>query len=108
LLVVHSALHLPAHPALLDSSGDVAPIRTELPATCHVTVPSWDTSPGQSLLLVGSIPQLGEWNPEAGLALSTSGDHGFWEGSLEVPLGTCAEAKVGYKQSMCGERRATC
>ncbi|KAJ9518660.1 hypothetical protein QJQ45_018758 [Haematococcus lacustris] len=57
-------------------------------------VPEFRTRPGQSLLLVGSLPVLGQWNPAAGLPLSWRAGNA-WQGSLLIDPGDELEAKMG-------------
>ncbi|KAL6765593.1 hypothetical protein V8C86DRAFT_3082669 [Haematococcus lacustris] len=64
----------------------------------HVTVPEFRTRPGQSLLLVGSLPVLGQWNPAAGLPLSWRAGNA-WQGSLLMDPGDELEAKVVLSES---------
>jgi hypothetical protein len=42
-------------------AGGLGPVPFDLPTTCHITVPAADLGPGDSLLLVGSLPELGDW-----------------------------------------------
>ncbi|PMR58584.1 alpha-amylase [Verrucosispora sp. ts21] len=53
------------------------------------------TNPGQEVYVVGSIPQLGSWNPANGVKLSTtSGSYPTWSGSVDIPAGTAFEWKL--------------
>ncbi|KAJ9518963.1 hypothetical protein QJQ45_026194 [Haematococcus lacustris] len=61
-------------------------------------VPEFRTRPGQSLLLVGSLPVLGQWNPAAGLPLSWRAGNA-WQGSLLMDPGDELEAKVVLSES---------
>jgi len=54
------------------------------------------TSFGESIKLVGSLPQLGNWNPGSALALSASqysNSNPLWSGTLSVPAGTTFQYK---------------
>ncbi len=51
-----------------------------------------DTQWGESLVLVGDLPELGEWDPSEGLALDPE-DHPRWRARLELPRG----ARFAYK-----------
>jgi len=44
------------------------------------------------VVVVGSIPQLGSWNPAAGVPLS-SATYPVWRGSVTLPRGTTFEYK---------------
>ncbi|PZF84411.1 CBM20 domain-containing protein, partial [Micromonospora endophytica] len=53
------------------------------------------TNPGQEVYVVGSLPQLGSWNPANGVKLTTtSGSYPTWTGSVEIPAGTAFEWKL--------------
>ncbi|MFY1703652.1 carbohydrate-binding module family 20 domain-containing protein [Micromonospora sp. WMMA1923] len=53
------------------------------------------TNWGQEVYVVGSIPQLGNWNPAGGVKLSTnSGSYPTWTGSVDLPAGTSFEWKL--------------
>ncbi|KAK0642966.1 starch binding domain-containing protein [Cercophora newfieldiana] len=54
------------------------------------------TSYGQNIKLVGSIAQLGSWNPSAGVALSAAGytsGNPLWSATVSLPAGTTFEYK---------------
>jgi len=54
------------------------------------------TSFGESIKLVGSLPQLGSWNPASALALSASqysSSNPLWSGALSLPAGTTFQYK---------------
>lgn len=56
-----------------------------------------NTAFGESLVVVGSLPTLGKWNPETGLALSPgeySATHPEWVGTFEVPAAYKGEFKL--------------
>jgi len=50
------------------------------------------TTWGQDVVVVGSIPALGSWNPAAGVALSSAA-YPVWRGTVTVPAGTSFEYK---------------
>eukprot|EP00798_Chlamydomonas_sp_ICE-L_P031102 gene31102-6232_t len=57
----------------------------EVHSMCHFVVPHFITYPGQHLLLVGSLPQLGSWNPNKGLMMTWQPGH-MWVGEVELPV----------------------
>jgi hypothetical protein len=79
---------IPLLPAPAGAPGSAAP---ELEATALITVPN--RAPGETLILTGSIPALGNWDPAAGLKLEGAGN--IVEGKIKLLAGTVAEAKVG-------------
>jgi alpha-amylase len=53
------------------------------------------TDYGQNVYVVGSLPQLGAWNPAGGVRLTTTaGSYPTWTGSVDVPAGTPFEWKL--------------
>ncbi|MGF1427399.1 carbohydrate-binding module family 20 domain-containing protein [Kitasatospora sp. LaBMicrA B282] len=56
------------------------------------------TSWGQNVYLVGSIPQLGNWNPSAAVPLS-SGGYPVWSGTLSLPANTAFQYKYIIKDA---------
>ncbi len=54
---------------------DGVSVPPSLPTRCHFTVPHFTTRPGQHLLVVGSPPELGAWDPEGGLTLKWQPGH---------------------------------
>ncbi len=48
---------------------------------------------GLHMVLVGSVPALGCWDPSQGLRLAVD-DAGMWRGRLELPMGYSVQAKV--------------
>lgn len=55
--------------------------------------------PEQTLVLVGSSPALGRWDPAQGLPLErVSDDHPMWATQAELPLGDGLQAKVRTSQ----------
>ncbi len=77
--------------------GRLASVR-KLPSSvvCRFMVPHLPTQPHQHLLLVGSTPKLGNWDPTRGLKLQWGPGHS-WQGSVPVPsedLHETVEAKV--------------
>lgn len=56
------------------------------------------TSPGQSVYVVGSAPQLGSWNPASAVKLSSS-NYPTWTGTISaLPPGTSVEWKCIKRQ----------
>ena len=66
------------------------------PSNCHFVIPSFPTAPGQHLTLVGSVPELGSWNPAEGLKMTWQPGHA-WVGETSLASGAMkpTEAKVG-------------
>ena len=61
-------------------------------ASATFTVPAQPLAFGEHLRLVGSVPEMGDWEPEAGLALEWSeGDN--WSAAATLPAGA-VEFKV--------------
>jgi len=102
-------LHGPTPPAAPARSPDppAAP-RGEArpPASAPATAPAspqvrlrfrhvWsETRPGDRIVVVGSLPQLGMWDPHRGLTLTTSPrDFPSWSGEVAVARGTSFEYK---------------
>ncbi|MFC8720307.1 carbohydrate-binding module family 20 domain-containing protein, partial [Kitasatospora sp. NPDC057198] len=56
------------------------------------------TVTGQNVYLVGSIAQLGNWNPNAAVALSPAA-YPVWSGSLQLPANTAFEYKYIVKDA---------
>ncbi|WP_232831976.1 carbohydrate-binding module family 20 domain-containing protein [Nocardiopsis sp. FIRDI 009] len=53
-----------------------------------------ETHYGQEVYVVGSIPELGSWDPASGLRLSTNEtSYPWWGGSTGLPVGTEFEYK---------------
>ncbi|MFY1635787.1 carbohydrate-binding module family 20 domain-containing protein [Solwaraspora sp. WMMB335] len=53
------------------------------------------TNPGQEVRVVGSRPELGSWDPAAGVSLGTdSASYPAWTGSVDVPAGGSFEWKL--------------
>lgn len=64
----------------------------------HFTVPQYVTVPGQHLVLVGSVPALGGWNPTTGVQLKWGPGHN-WSAELLLQPHQDLEAKVGRGQT---------
>ncbi|EFJ44090.1 hypothetical protein VOLCADRAFT_118865, partial [Volvox carteri f. nagariensis] len=62
-------------------------------------------SPDQTLVLVGSSPALGRWDPAQGLPLERCGeeDSPMWVSQTELPLGEGLQAKVVVVDSLTGQ-----
>ncbi|MFD7639409.1 carbohydrate-binding module family 20 domain-containing protein [Kitasatospora sp. NPDC059795] len=56
------------------------------------------TVAGQNVYLVGSLAQLGSWDPNAAVALSSSG-YPVWSGSVQLPANTAFEYKYIVKDA---------
>jgi len=57
----------------------------------HATVTTWY---GQEVAVVGSIPELGSWQPAQGVRLRTdSGTYPVWSGAVDLPAGVGFEYK---------------
>ncbi|GLW74097.1 alpha-amylase [Kitasatospora phosalacinea] len=56
------------------------------------------TVSGQNVYLVGSLPQLGSWDPNAAVALSPAG-YPVWSGSVQLPANTAFEYKYIVKDA---------
>lgn len=92
--------HTPNPPTVTPtSSPTVSPTTspTSPPGQTTTTfIATVSTSYGQEVSVVGSIPQLGSWNPAHGLRLTTnSNTYPAWQGaSLTIPAGTAFEWKL--------------
>ena len=89
LLILHWGLPSQSKLLPLASGSALEPASSLL----EFEVPSYKTHPGQSLKVVGSIPQLGGWDPAKGLALEWKPGHA-WSASLTLPSHDQMEAKV--------------
>ena len=74
----------------LQSAGSKHPTSV----TTLFTVPRYETSPGQYLVVVGSTPQLGAWDPARGVRMHWLAGH-LWQGRAALPLRDDVQAKVG-------------
>lgn len=64
---------------------------TTVTARFHATVTTWY---GQEVAVVGSIPELGSWQPAQGVRLRTdSGTYPVWSGAVDLPAGVGFEYK---------------
>ncbi|KAK3396902.1 starch binding domain-containing protein [Sordaria brevicollis] len=101
--------------AIVGSNGETAPTTTKTTATTLVTSSKTadasctpaatvavtfnhkvSTSYGESIKLVGSISQLGSWNPSSGVALSAAQyttSNPLWTTTVKLPAGTKFEYK---------------
>lgn len=73
------------------------------PPVCQFSVPYRPTSPGEAVVICGSVPELGSWDPEKGLKLTWHDGHN-WRGRVEMPADTIFEAKVRAGGDGCGLR----
>ncbi|GLC54697.1 hypothetical protein PLESTB_000896500 [Pleodorina starrii] len=87
------------------SAADVGGvIASGLRARVQVVVPLYVGGPGQRLVVVGNLPELGGWDVARGVELSCSPGH-IWRGEVELPLGTMLEAKLVVLGPGGGEER---
>ena len=67
------------------------------PGACSVTFNEIETTVvGQYVILVGSIPELGNWDPAIGVKLSAdhyTSDHHLWYGTASLPVGESFQYK---------------
>jgi len=73
--------------------------RSSAPGERHVEMrfEAWcrKTAPGDTVVVTGSVAALGNWDPAAGFALSTSSSaFPLWTGALRLPLSSAVEWKV--------------
>ena len=81
--------YFPPFPAI----DETQVVKLSTKALCRFTVPHKVTQVGEYLILVGSLPQLGEWNPEKGVQLTSRGNN-VWSTDLILPSDVSFEAKV--------------
>ena len=75
---------------LPDKVDKVVPCRIDLEVQCS------STAPGDTVVVVGSCPELGNWKAERGLPLCTSQElYPKWTGTLEIE--SCAACDVQFK-----------
>ena len=75
---------------LPDKVDKVVPCRIDLEVQCS------STAPGDTVVVVGSCPELGNWKAERGLPLCTSWElYPKWTGTLEIE--SCAACDVQFK-----------
>ena len=75
---------------LPDKVDKVLPCRIDLEVQCS------STAPGDTVVVVGSCPELGNWKAERGLPLCTSRElYPKWTGTLEIE--SCAACDVQFK-----------
>ncbi|MGB2567929.1 carbohydrate-binding module family 20 domain-containing protein [Micromonospora citrea] len=94
----------PSPTASPSPSGSPSPNPNETPTpTPTTTAPAGQTritatvqtEPGQEVYVVGSLPQLGAWNPADGVRLSTTAaGYPSWTGSVDLPTGAAFEWKL--------------
>jgi len=76
------------------SAQQVAPVAATFNVTAGFT--TW----GQSVYVVGSIPELGSWNPAAAVPLkTTSSTFPTWTGSVSLPPNTYVEYQYIVKNA---------
>ncbi|MDG4763559.1 carbohydrate-binding module family 20 domain-containing protein [Solwaraspora sp. WMMD406] len=87
------ALHVEAVTECTNPAG-CGPVDPPPPGDTGFTA-TVSTSPGQQVRVVGSIPELGSWNPANGVPLSTDAtSYPAWTGTADVPAGTAFEWKL--------------
>ena len=75
---------------LPDKVDKVVPCRIDLEVQCS------STAPGDTVVVVGSCPELGNWKAERGLSLCTSRElYPKWTGTLQIE--SCAACDVQFK-----------
>ncbi|KAG8964340.1 hypothetical protein FRC03_001902 [Tulasnella sp. 419] len=67
-------------------TNDVKPVQVTFTETAH-------TQNGQKVFIVGSIPQLGNWDPAKALALTRTNKNTKWEIGVSLPSNTRIEYK---------------
>jgi hypothetical protein len=81
-------------PAVTVGAAEVAPIAATFNVVADFTV--W----GQTVYVVGSIPELGSWNPAAAMPLTTSGRAWpNWYGNVALPPNTYIEFQYIVKNA---------
>ncbi len=56
-------------------------------------MPDAPVGPGQRLVMTGGLPQLGNWDPAAGVVLACGADQ-LWRGAVQLPIGRMVQTKV--------------
>ncbi|MFR9774789.1 carbohydrate-binding module family 20 domain-containing protein [Micromonospora sp. MS34] len=85
-----------ATPSASTSPGGPTPTPTPTaPAGLTRFTVTAQTDYGQEVYVVGSLPQLGAWNPAGGVKLTTStSSYPTWTGAVDLPAGTPFEWKL--------------
>lgn len=81
-------------PAAAASSTRAAPSDTRVVATFNVTT---HTRWGQNVYVTGNLPELGSWNPDKAVPLS-SASYPIWSGTVVLPANTPVEFKYLIKE----------
>ena len=69
--------------------------------TLDVEVPFFNTSPGQSLVLIGSLPEMGGWELASAVQMEWNDGH-RWTASVPVPRASLAGAEFKVRPSRRG------
>ncbi|KAL6748274.1 hypothetical protein V8C86DRAFT_1176415 [Haematococcus lacustris] len=98
VIMIHYGIALCSHMMFLNKTstwaeGAAAPSSPPTSTSCHVSVPHYMATPGQQLLLVGSLPELGGWEAGQGLRLTPLPGH-VWEGRVQLPIKAAGQAKL--------------
>ena len=92
--VYRPLMQLPSFTGTSSAPPVMSPSSSPTAATVlHVTVPQLETLPGQSVVVCGSSPLLGGWDPSRGIQLKW-GPGNRWTGQVEVALSEATEMKV--------------
>lgn len=79
--------------------SDVSTLRVA-PISATFNVVAGFTAWGQNVYVVGSIPELGSWNPAAAVRLTTtSGTFPNWTGGVQLPSNTYVEFQYIVKNA---------
>ncbi|MGN8026325.1 carbohydrate-binding module family 20 domain-containing protein [Microbacterium sp. 22242] len=84
---------VPADGALAFNDGWNAGATVDASVTLHATL-----DPGQTAYIVGGVPALGNWSPDAAIPLTDTGD-GTWTGAVTLPGSTTIEYKYIRKDA---------
>ncbi|KAG2499548.1 hypothetical protein HYH03_002493 [Edaphochlamys debaryana] len=94
-----SGAHGGAHGGLVEE--DVPLVQAQVSVLVPKSGPK--LKPEQSLVLVGSSPALGRWDPAQGLPLERAGeDSPLWTATAELPMGEGLQAKVVVVDAVTG------
>lgn len=77
----------------MPASSTTASISLGLRARVQIVVPLYVGVPDQTIVLVGSAPELGRWDVSAAPRLTAGAGH-IWRGEVELPVNALMEAKV--------------
>ena len=94
---VGSELTVPAGAVVAVVGSTSVPRRAAGPAAITVGLTGAPVDKGAVVVLVGAGPELGNWDPEAGLATTRDGDR--WVANAELPVGHVLEYKFVVRGS---------